>query len=356
LSKGIWDAKTWDTGDNRHDEGALLTWVQIKDLVCAAKRAEGRQKDYIGEYARMLDRAAAWCERQTPPIPPQRFGFRAAEKHIKDTKQNADAIGEPCGERRLQVIGVRLKTVFSLLYDQGLFPKNNLERLKPPKVDIHSPLRPRYAITQTEYRAIIEANWRLWSPEHDPSSRFKGEVARKFHPLRNECLITMMIDGGMRRGEVCQLRLSDINMDTGIVMLSKEITKAKKGRITALSMGFVRGPLTEWVALRNRLMSGHDDPGTLFITELRTVVTPDSWSKRFDRIVDAAGLDRKITTHACRRAASTNLDMVDKETSKLMVGHESDAVHDLYHVVGPAQIAKIRAVKDAAGMWWAPPT
>ncbi|BDI33902.1 hypothetical protein CCAX7_59530 [Capsulimonas corticalis] len=40
--------------------------------------------------------------------------------------------------------------------------------------------------------------------------------------------------------------------------------------------------------------------------------------------------------------------------AKLMVGHKSEDVHDLYHVIGTEHIAKILAVKEKAGMFWSP--
>jgi len=162
----------------------------------------------------------------------------------------------------------------------------------------------------------------------------------------------MQVDAGMRRGEVCKVRLDCLDLKNGLLTLTPDITKTKKGRVSALTMDFVNGKLAEWIAFRAKIMSKADHyPGTIFVNEKLESISPATWSDRFDRIVTEAKLDRRITTHCCRRTGSSTMDLVDRDLSKLQVGHMSDEVHDLYHVIGAAQIAKLREAKDAEGLF-----
>lgn len=345
MAKGIWqhDDNTWDTGDDRTDEGSRLTWADIKAMVCAAKRDVGRSAKYINELGYTMDRTAAWCARQEKLIAPQNFGKTAADRLIAHLK------AEGKGARTMNMFAIQLKMVFKWLFMEGYFPKDNLARLKnPPAKDERSRLR--LAITREEYERMMAANKKMWA-EDNPKSRFHSQVARDFHTLRNACMLTMLVDGGLRRKEMCLLPLSALNMEQGVLILPSSLTKARKDRVAALSRDFVDGLLRRWLTLRTKLMQGHPDPGTVFITERRGVISPCSWNKRFDRIRKAAGIERNITPHSCRRTGSTALDTVDAELSKKMIGHESNAVHDLYHVVSPAEISKMRKLKDQAGMW-----
>ncbi len=260
----------------------------------------------------------------------------------------ADLKATGVSDRTVQCHSIILKAAFSWLYKEGLFPRNALNRLENPKIETE--VRERLAITRLEFDNLVATIGRLSS---NSSSRFKSPTLRKFHALRMEVMITLMIDGAMRKSEACRIPLEAVNLINGTVSLSKEITKTKKGRVCALSMDFVNGKLAEWIAFRAKIMAGCEGEASkmLFVTERREPIKPQNWGKRFDRIVREAGLQRHITTHCCRRAGSSAMDLVDRNVSKLQTGHMSDAVHDLYNIVGEAQIAKLRAAKDRVGLF-----
>lgn len=351
MSKGIWDQdSTWDTGDDRTEEGKCLTWADIKKAICDVRRNEGKSDKYVDDLGYTLDRAIEWCSAQQPPLPPQRFGKLAAEKFLAFTKDEVAAKGKSDGTRTARKFSVQLKMVFKWLYMEGLFPKSNLERLKNPS-DTGVNSRPRLAMTKDEYTKMMEENTYLWSVEHNPSSRFKSQTARDFHRLRNACVITLMIDGGMRRKEACLLPLAALDMEKGFAYIPANIIKNNQERAVPLSREFIDGMLAEYLALRERVMKGYDDHGNIFINEKRGIFRPENLNRRFNRIRDGAGIKRPITPHSCRRTGSTALDTVDRETSKKAIGHNSDAVHDIYHVLSEAEIEKMRRVKDQAGMW-----
>ncbi len=347
MGRPIWQDNIWDTGDDRTEEGASLTWADISNLFAKSRLDLGRSQGYINDCSSVLKKTAEWAAEQSPAVSPQRFGVSAAKRRLAVIK------AEGRSDRTAQAASIQLKTVFKWLYQEGYFPKDNLDRLKNPA--IVTEVRPRLAITFDEFNRMIAANRRLWSSERNPGSRFKSETLRRFHVLRNEVMITMLIDGAMRVSEICAVPLQCVDVVNGLVALPAVVTKTKQARVVALSSRFARGVLSDWIAFRSRIMADHsDDPGTLFISERREIVNPDYWARRFNRIVQEARLERHITTHCCRRAGSSTMDLADREVSKLQTGHVNDSVHDLYHVVGDAQIARLREAKDKVGMFGEP--
>ncbi len=347
MGKPIWQVDsdgTWDTGDDRTAEGALLTWDEGGETFGDYLAGKNLTKSYIYDCKNGVRRAGAWAMAQPTQIKLQNFGVTACRKYIESVKSTG------VSDRTVQAIAVQLKTFFNFLYREHLFPKHNLERMTAPN-NIKA-VRPRYAITIEEYRRLLAANRQIWSKERHHKSRYKSAFLCQFHALRFEVMLTMLVDAAMRRGEICPLKVEWIDMKNGLVTLPSSITKTANPRVSALSMDFVSGKLAEWIAMRTKIMSGcENDHGLLFISERREALSPASWGRRFDKVVKAAGLERHITTHACRRAGSSAMDLVGRDVSKLQTGHLSDSVHELYHQVGEAQIAKLRQAKDQIGLF-----
>jgi len=337
----------WETGDNQFELGEKLVWsghpeLGIKELIAAHLVAKKRTPHYIRLVKGVIDRTAAFCAEQSPPVPPQRFGIRVAQALLKDMENRK------LSDNTRRDTSVKLKTIFTWLRDEGYFPADNLARLKNPTV-LHEPW-PRMAILPEEIRAMREANQRLWSAEHDPKSRFKKQFVRDFHRLQFDAQFLMMIDGGLRPKETCDALLEDLDVDNCTINLHPSRTKARRARTVPLTERYVNGPLKDWLQFRMRLkeLLGDRDPGTIFLTERGKPRNPTHWIRRFEHVRQASGIERKITPYTCRRHASTVHDMVDQEASKRIIGHVSDAVHSRYHVLNPKQVNQLRVIHEKA--------
>jgi integrase len=120
------------------------------------------------------------------------------------------------------------------LADEGHRPTDDLVTLAPPKLDV-KPVQP---LTDDELKDLIKA--------------CEGKA---FRERRDEAVIRLMAETGMRPGEICSLTVDDVNIPRGMLVVQR--AKGGKGRI----VGF--GPQTARALDRYRLMrAGHRLAGT----------------------------------------------------------------------------------------------
>ena len=341
------NAYIWDTGDDQFDLGEKLIWsgdetLGIAELYEAYLYGKNRCRQHVRMVRSVIVRTGEYATSLKPPIPPQRFGLRAAQNLLKSMEER----GRSDNTRR--DTAVKLKACFRWLKDEGYFPNDNLNRLRNPAVLDES--RPHFAITPEEIVRMRHANRQLWSNEYDPKSRFKRQFVRDLHRLAFDAQFLLQVDGGLRPKETCTALLSDLDTENCTSTLHPTRTKNGRARVVPLSERFVKGPLKEWLDFRKTLarMLGENDPGTIFVAERGGIKNPDHWARRFERVRLAAGIERKITPYTCRRHASTTHDMIDESASKRIIGHTSDAVHDRYHLLNARQVAQLRAIHETA--------
>ncbi len=129
----------------------------------------------------------------------------------------------------------------------------------------------------------------------------------------------LLVCRGPRRGEVCALKWTDVDLDAGQVRISRARVLVD-GQATASSPKTDRGnrilPLDPLLVgllrahhrrqLKERMVAGpaYEDGGCLIADELGRPLYPDTVSERFDDPVRAAGV-RRIRLHDCRHTAAT---------------------------------------------------
>ena len=122
---------------------------------------------------------------------------------------------------------------------------------------------------------------------------------------RNEALYALMLSTGIRRGEVLGLRWSDIDLDTGVMKVSRQL-KREGGRLvvsdtkTARSRRALYLPAPMVASLRahrarqaaEQLAPGEpwEDSGNVFTTTIGTPIDPRNFYREFKVICRKAGL------------------------------------------------------------------
>jgi integrase/recombinase XerD len=118
---------------------------------------------------------------------------------------------------------------------------------------------------------------------------------------RNSALILVMLDGGLRLNEVCQLRIDDVDWATGRILVRWESAKRRKERVTHVG----RKTLLE---LR-RYLEEYRPPDVLrdelFVDEDGGQLTPNAVQCVLARLRKKLGLKR-LTAHQFRRTSATN--------------------------------------------------
>ena len=162
------------------------------------------------------------------------------------------------------------------------------------------------------------------------------ETCRKGAPkraARDAAIITLMAGCGLRRTEVSTLALSDLDMDTGKLVV---MGKGRKQR-TAYLMNGTREAMMEWLTIRG------GDPGPLFYAIVKSdemMMRPVSSIGIFVMLHDReekAGLAH-FCAHDLRRTCISNwIDITDLSTAMRLAGHQNPATTTVYDKRGEAR-------------------
>lgn len=137
--------------------------------------------------------------------------------------------------------------------------------------------------------------------------------------LRNYCVVHLMLDQGLRSGEVCGLNVGDVNFDHNHILVREG--KGDKDRIIPMASG-LKKRLYEYLTLY-RPYTGTDT----FLCSVNgtcTDISKDSIKSLFSRIRSNTGIDR-LKPHLLRHTFATSflLGGGDMESLRLYLGHAS---------------------------------
>ena len=140
------------------------------------------------------------------------------------------------------------------------------------------------------------------------------QIVLKACNVRDRAIVMLMVDSGLRRGEVCRLNWDDVDMRTGLVHVLKG--KGRKDRSAAI------GARTRRMLLAYR-RTIQDTTGALFQTRSRKRITGSTLLLMFRRL--SARTSIHITAHALRRTFTilSLRDGMDVLHLQAMLGHAS---------------------------------
>ena len=105
-----------------------------------------------------------------------------------------------------------LGQLFKWLYEEGEIDRNPLDRVKPPKVAE----QPVPVLNDDELRKLIAAT-----------------AGKSFDGRRDEAIIRVLIDTGMRLGELANLKVADVDLDLEVAVV---LGKGRRFRTTPFGM------------------------------------------------------------------------------------------------------------------------
>ena len=206
-----------------------------------------------------------------------------------------------------------LSSLYEFLTDQNAVPTNPVKGVKRPKVDSYEGKTP--AIADKEARQLMNL----------PNDKtLKG--------LRDRALLATLLYHGLRREELCRLKIKDIHPRRGVPHLRVH-GKGNKTRYIPLHAG-TQELLNDYL---DEARHAADTEGALFrpIRNNRTgtldnTITPDGVYKLVRRYALALGL--KIGAHALRATAATNALDHDADIAKVQewLGHANIATTRIY--------------------------
>jgi integrase/recombinase XerD len=225
-------------------------------------------------------------------------------------------------------------------------------------------VRRRLACLRSFFRRLAEhghakdpfASWRLKLPRRRrlPRALVRSESILLLNTLngsadgfgRDQHITTafrLLVATGLRVGELCGLKLSDISPDCAVMRV---YGKGSRDRVVYVADLSLRESLKRLVASRR---SRSESDGALLINRFGTPMKPQSVRLKLRRFAAEAGLQRRVTPHMLRHTAATLLieTGVDIRFVQRLLGHSSIATTEIYtHVTDEA----LRATLDRANI------
>lgn len=157
--------------------------------------------------------------------------------------------------------------------------------------------------------------------------------------IRDRAILKTFYSTGIRRTELTNLHVHDVDQDRGTVMIREG--KGKRDRlipIGARALAWIRKYLDE---VRPQL-SLADDGGTLFLTVLGDAIDPRSLGQMVSDYIKASGVNKSGSCHLFRHTMATLMleNGADVRFVQVMLGHAQLTSTQVY-----TQVA-IRALKE----------
>ncbi len=277
--------------------------MTIKELIIAYLRhllvigrspntLKGRKYD-LAEFRRFLEKEAVYM--------PEEITDDIMKEYQEELAFRITAKGNPLAPRsQAQLLGVAksftryLKENDYILYDPG-------EKIKVPK----KPKRlPRVILSNTEVNTLINT----------PDTRTNPGY-------RDRIILEILYDTAIRRAEITDIRISDIDLESGYIHVTG---KGDKDRVVPLSER-VCDMVKNYILFARPTFIKGDDPGYLILNRWgKKMFGNGIWCvvKRYSKI---AGLKNSVTTHTFRHTCATHMLRNGAPVRHLqeMLGHES---------------------------------
>lgn len=164
------------------------------------------------------------------------------------------------------------------------------------------------------------------------------QLLNSFEPLtflgeRDKLMCMLMLDCGLRRGEVVKLKLSDIDKSKRTMIING---KGSKQRIVPFGKT-VKNQLMRYLALRTEKPCYSD---SLFLTIEREPITANTIKMLFQRLKSSSGISR-LYPHLLRHTFATNyiIQGGNLEVLRVLLGHSSISITQIYiHLAAQMQL------------------
>ncbi len=182
-----------------------------------------------------------------------------------------------------------LSSFFGFLQDMGYLSGNPAKRLPLPKLARHVPV----TLTEDDAQRLLQAAPRPW----------------------HKCLVVLLLSTGMRRSEVAQISLEDLDLENRQLLVHG---KGAKERVVPLADQALAA-IEEYLPKRKKT-----DSHRLFVSQYGKPINGRAISRMLQRTLKTAGLDgRGITPHKLRHTFATHLirSGADIRTVQELLGH-----------------------------------
>jgi site-specific recombinase XerD len=191
-----------------------------------------------------------------------------------------------------------LRAFFNWLVAEGFIETSPARELKPPKVC----RKVVSTLSDEEIRVILG----VLVPVNSSNAR-------------NQTIVMLLLDTGLRMGELISLMMDDVHMNEGLL---KVMGKGKKERIVPMGSNAQRA--LQRYLFRYRPRPFHSGIDNVFLSVLGKPLTENSMKLIFSRLAKKSGVAR-LHTHLCRHTFATRflINGGDVFTLQQILGHST---------------------------------
>ena len=204
-----------------------------------------------------------------------------------------------------------LKSFFADLYSYDYIGKEITRNIKAPKISKKLPI----TATGEESEKIIAAAFQ------------EGKCV--FNKYRDKAIISIMFCAGLRRQEVLDLGINDIDIMSGRVLVHG---KGDKQRLVYMNESCSKA-ISDYLQERDALEE--KDDGLLFVTMRGKKIMPAQINVIVNRAREAAGIEKHFTPHSCRKTCATLMSESGENirTIQEVLGHSNIQTTTIYTAV-----------------------
>jgi len=267
-----------------------MTLEQAYDTFMISRRARNLSKSTMNFYRNAIERFIKWCEKEKI-INIEDVKLRDVELFIASLQGTMRAIS-------IKDMYVSLRVFFAYLYEEEHLNRNPMKNMKAPRVD--------KKIMRTFNKEEIGKILRFFD-----QSTFFG--------LRNHLIMCILFSTGMRKGELLNLKMHDINVTLDMI---KVIGKGSKERLVPIGRTLRRVMLV-YIELRREYL--RDTLCEYFIvSQKKRQLTASGINTIFKQMKDGLGWKgERISAHTLRHTFCKTflLNNGDLFSLQRIVGH-----------------------------------
>jgi integrase/recombinase XerD len=240
------------------------------------KTAEGLSQRTITSYEYTLNHWLNYIgDRSVSEIQPSDLtGYMAwLRTEYKPVRFNGSK--EPLSAKSIRNVWVTFRSLFGWLHVEFKYPNPAIE-ISAPKFQKH----PVETFTKEDVEKILKAC--VYSRESQTEER-KKFVMRRPSTYRDQAIVLVLLDSGLRATELCSLTINDVDLKTGKVTIRHGVTGgAKGGKGRTVYLGKVaRKAVWRYLAGRE---DGDDSRAPLFISQADRPFNKDSLRVLINRL------------------------------------------------------------------------
>lgn len=290
--------------------------LKLPDLIEyyeVCNRAEGKSPKTISWYSANLRRFHNYLRSRHLPTSVEDIDTKLLREYVLHLRRQNRFTDHPTTPEQQTLLSdasihghVRtLRAFFGWLTTEGMLEANVAGRLKPPKV----------------VRKVVTT-----LADAEIAAVFSTLNSTSASDIRNQTILMLLLDTGLRLGELIGLEIENVNMNEGLL---KVLGKGKKERVVPFGSNAQRS-LQRYI-FRFRPEPIHPGIGNVFLSSHGAPLSGNSIKLMFSRLARRSGVLR-LHAHLCRHTFATRflINGGDVFTLQQILGHTTLAMVSHY--------------------------